>query len=118
MLQCALKMPSGFVLAMEDNTIEYIEEPKGKFWHWKRVVHILMTILLITFLIYYYLPENRLIRSVDVCGYYAGKTNRTCQCTPVTVEGRQGITTIFYPNHSVSKPFTNHPRLNLLNGTG
>ena len=72
------------------------------FLHWKRIVHIIVTLLMIIFLIWYYTPENKLIRSLDVCGYYAGKTNQTCQCTPI-IEGRQSITTFYYPNYSLYK---------------
>lgn len=69
--------------------------------YWKKIVHIIVTIILILFLIWYYLPENRLIRSVDVCGYYAGKTNQTCTCSPI--EKGNSIITIFYSNYSYSK---------------
>lgn len=88
-----------------DDEVEFIEEPevKGSFWHWKRYVHLIVTLILIAFLIWYYLPDNRLIRSVDVCGYYAGMTNQTCSCTPITTGNQQTSTTIFYPNYSYYK---------------
>jgi len=68
---------------------------------WQRIVHIIVTIILIGFLIWYYLPENKLVRSVDVCGYYSGKTNQTCTCFPVGKAN--AVTTIFYPNYSYKK---------------
>jgi hypothetical protein len=80
--------------------IEYVFV-KNKMY-WKRICHIIVTIIFIVFLIWYYLPENRLMRSVDVCGYYAGKTNHTCICIPSNKTG-EVITTIFYPNFSFYK---------------
>ena len=78
--------------------------------------------MLVAFFVWYCLPDNKLIRSVDVCGYYAGKTNQVCTCTPVTHIGGNAITTIFYPNYSFYKikpdlPTTKYipPRLNIDN---
>ena len=72
--------------------------------HWKRIVHIFITICLIVFLIWYYLPTNQLIINHDVCGYYAIKNNITCSCTPLVATGNV-VTTIFYPNNSYYKSF-------------
>ena len=90
---------------MQEGQVEIIDEPeiKNSFWHWKRVIHIVVTILLIAFLIWYYLPENKLIRSVDTCGYYAGKNNLTCTCLPSEDAPGRKMTTIFYPNYSYYK---------------
>jgi hypothetical protein len=63
--------------------------------YWKRIVHSIITILFIYFVVWYFLPDNRIIRNNDVCSIYANQINKVCVCS----------TTIFYPNLSVSKPF-------------
>lgn len=84
----------------------------NKFFHWKRIVHIIVTILLVVFLIWYYLPENKLLRSVDICGYYSIKSNQTCVCVPtLEVKGPIVIVTVFYPNGSVIKTKPSSPKI-------
>lgn len=74
---------------------------------WKRIVHSIITIVLIIFLIWYFLPENRVMRAVDVCGYYSWKINQTCTCTPIS--NQKTITTTYYPNLSFFKPKPYNP---------
>lgn len=59
-------------------------------------------ILFIIFLIWYYLPDNREIRGIDPCTYYAIKQNLTCECHSYK-PGEIGTTKYFFPNGSVSK---------------
>lgn len=57
-------------------------------------------VLLIIFVVWYYLPENREVRGIDHCQYYTVQENVTCKCIAQKA-GYIGVTKYFYPNGSV-----------------
>jgi len=57
-------------------------------------------VLLIIFVVWYYLPENREVRGIDPCQYYTVQENVTCKCIAQKA-GYIGVTKYFYPNGSV-----------------
>jgi hypothetical protein len=66
-----------------------------------KLINRMSLVLLIIFLIWYYLPENKEIRT-DPCSSYAVKNNDTCYCI-VTKFGYTSSLTIFYSNSSILK---------------
>lgn len=73
---------------------------------WKRIIHSIVTLVLIAFLIWYYLPDNKLIRK-DVCLYYEKKSNQKCSCTPINNKIKPELQNPFL--QTVNQTFGNEP---------